>query len=69
MEESKGPGRPRTLDKPKRRFTLYLTDEAAKYFNELYAFRIMSGSMPSKSDIWCDAIEMLHANEFNKLKG
>ena len=53
---------------PKNRFTLYLTDEANKKFNELYAFRVMAGSKDTKSDILCEALVQMHAREFNKFK-
>jgi len=62
-------GRPKKADTPKGRFTLYLDDDTAKMFNELYAFRVMRGCKDSKSDVICDAIRQLHATEFNKLKG
>ena len=68
MEEVKHVGRPRKLDKPKKRFTLYLTDEAVSKFNELYAFRVVRGTKDSKSDVWCDAIRVLHASEFDNIK-
>jgi len=67
MEAVKRAGRPRKLDKPKKRFTLYLTEEAAKQFNELYAFRIMRDGRDTKSDVWCDALRLLHQTEFNRL--
>lgn len=62
-------GRPKEQSTPKNRFTLYLTDEAFKKFNELYAFRVMTGRKDKKSDVLCEAIELMHAQEFNKIKG
>jgi hypothetical protein len=69
VEETKRAGRPRVLDKPKKRFTLYLTEEAVQMFNELYAFRVMRGGNHTKSAVWCDAIKLLHRGEFKTLKG
>jgi len=61
-------GRPKKLDHPKKKFTLYLSDEALRMFNELYAFRIMSGGTDTKSDIVCEAIDKLHRKEFINFK-
>lgn len=52
----------------KNRFTLYLTDEASKKFNELYAFRVMAGSKDTKSDILCKSLIQMHGREFDNFK-
>lgn len=53
---------------PKNKFTMYLTEEADKKFNELYAFRLMAGNKKTKSDIVCQALVQMHKREFNKFK-
>lgn len=53
---------------PKSKFTMYLTEEANKMFNELYAFRLMAGNKNTKSDILCQALTAMHDREFNKYK-
>ena len=62
-------GRPKKETSPKGRFTLYLCDDVLKKFNELYAFRVMTGSKDSKSDVICDALCQLHNKEFDNIKG
>ena len=56
------------IKKPKNKFTMYLTEEADKMFNELYAFRLMAGNKKTKSDIVCQALVAMHNREFNKYK-
>lgn len=67
METGK-PGRPKELDRPKNKFTLYMTKEVEHMFNRLYAFRVMAGSKDKKSDILCEAVKLLHDSIFSKLE-
>lgn len=69
MDEIKKMGRPKESLMPKNRFTFYMTDEAHRKFNELYAFRIMTGAKDRKSDVLCEAVLLMHAKEFKKLGG
>jgi len=69
MSEEKKSGRPRVLSSPKKKFTLYLTDEAFKKFNELFAFRVIAGEMATKSNVLCDAVVLLHSKIFKDKKG
>jgi len=66
--ETKKYGRPKELDAPKNKFTLYMTPEVEKMFNQLYAFRVMAGSKDTKSDILCEAIEKFHGHVFKELE-
>jgi len=62
-------GRPKLTVFPKSKFTWYLTDEAKQKFNEIYALRVMTSSKDTRSDLLCQAIDLLYEKEmgnFNK---
>jgi hypothetical protein len=51
---------------PKNKFTVYLTESAEQRFNEMYAYKVIQGEKDTKSDIICDALQLLHKRMFNK---
>jgi len=66
--ENKKIGRPKELLEPKGKFTLYMTKEVEKKFNQIFAFRVMAGSKDTKSDILCQAVEELFEKEFKDME-
>lgn len=55
-------------DKIKKKYMFYLTTEADQYLREIYAFRLIKKTGKSRSDIICEALELLYKKEFKHFK-
>jgi len=52
----------------KLKFTVYLDPDVEKMFNELYAFRVVSGAGGTKSSIICAALRLYYEKEMRSFK-